>query len=538
MREIYVFGHKKPDTDSVTAAIALSNLKNQLGINTKPMVLGDINDETKYVLDYFKIKKPDYLEDVKLQIKDLHYYKNCYINENVSIKKAYEYLLEKNITGVPVVDSEKKLKGILTSKMLVSELITGDFTKLNTSYDNIIETLNGEEILKFDDEIKGNIIAASFRSTTFLNTYNLKPDTIMIVGDRHSLIESAVNSKIKLLIIISNLEIKEEHINIARQNKVNIIRTNFDTFQTSKLIGLSNYAKNIITNQRNISFYENDYYDDFKEKSIKYGYNNYPVINNNGICLGLIRITDINRMNKKQVILVDHNDASQSVDGLNQAEILEVVDHHNIGTITTNMPINFRNMTVGSTNTIIYSLYNENNIFIPKDIAGLMLSGILSDTLKFTSPTTTEYDKYVAKRLANIADIDIDEYALNMLKAGTNIKGKTIDDIIFGDFKTYEVNEKKIAISQLLTFNPEEILDNKEKYVERINEMKSIREYDLLILCITDIIKNGSYILYDTKSEELLKDAFNVKDLDEGHFLNGCLSRKKQLVPLIMPVIK
>lgn len=538
MREIYVFGHKKPDTDSVTAAIALSNLKNQLGIKTKPMVLGDINDETKYVLDYFKVKKPDYLEDVKLQIKDLHYYKNCYINENVSIKKAYEYLLEKNITGVPLVDDEKRLKGILTSKMLVSELITGDFTKLNTSYDNIIETLEGEEILRFDNEIKGNIIAAAFRSTTFLNTFNLMPDTIMIVGDRHSLIESAVNSKIKLLVIVGNLEIKEDHIKIAKQNRVNIIRTNFDTFKTSKLIELSNYSKNIIINQRNISFYENDYYDDFKEKSIKLGYNNYPVVNNKGICLGLIRITDINKMNKKQVILVDHNDASQSVEGLSEAEILEVVDHHNIGTITTNMPINFRNMTVGSTNTIIYSLYKENNIFIPKQIAGLMLSGILSDTLKFTSPTTTEYDKYVANHLASIAEVNIDEYALNMLKAGTNIKGKTIDDIILGDFKTYEINEKKIAISQLLTFNPEEILNDKEKYIERINEIKDIREYDLLILCVIDMIKNGSYILYDSKSEQLLMEAFNVNELTQGYFLPQCLSRKKQLVPLIMPVIR
>lgn len=538
MKDIYVFGHKKPDTDSVTAAIALSHLKNQLGMKTKPMILSDINDETKYVLDYFKVKRPDYLSDVKLQIKDINYYKNCYIDENISIKKAYEYLLEKNITGVPLVDSNKKLTGILTSKMLVSELIVGDFIKLNTSYDNILETLNGEKILKFDDEIKGNIIAASFRSTTFLNTYNLTTDTIMIVGDRHSLIEAAVNSKIKLLVIVGNLEIKEEHILIAKQNKVNIIRTKFDTFQTSKLIELSNYVKNVVTDIRNISFNENDYYDDFKEKSIKYGYNNYPVINNKGICLGLIRITDINKMNKKQVILVDHNDASQSVEGLNEAEILEVVDHHNIGTITTNMPINFRNMTVGSTNTIIYSLYNENSISIPKQIAGLMLSGILSDTLKFTSPTTTEYDKYVANRLATIAEVNIDKYALNMLKAGTNIKGKTIDEIILGDFKTYEINEKKIAISQLLTFNPDDILNQKENYIEKINKIKKIREFDLFIFCVTDMIKNGSYILCDTKSEQLLKDALNTNEFSQGYFLQECLSRKKQLVPLIMPLIK
>lgn len=538
LRKIYIFGHKKPDTDSVTAAISLSYLKNELGIKAKPMILGDINEETKFVLNYFGYKTPAFLEDVKLQIKDLNYYRDCCISDKISIKNAYQYMNDKNITGVPIIDKNKKLIGLLTSKLLVSELINRDFTKLNTSYDNIIEVLNGEEILKFDDEITGNIIAAAFRSTTFLNTSNLESNTIMIVGDRHSLIEAAVENKIKLLIIVGNLEIKEEHINIAKENKVNIIRTSYDTYQTSKLIELSNYVKNIIPNSENIHFNENEYYDDFKEKSIKYGHNNYPVVNNKGICLGLIRITDINRMNKKQVILVDHNDANQSVEGLAEAEILEIVDHHNIGTITTNMPINFRNMTVGSTNTIIYSLYNESNIQIPKDIAGLMLSGIISDTLKFTSPTTTEYDKYVAKRLARIAEINIDEYAIKMLKAGTNLSGKSIDEIILGDVKTYDVNDKKIAIAQLLTFNPEEILDNKEEYIKKINEIKQNREFDLLVLCITDMIKDGSYILYDEQSEQLIKEAFNVSDIYEGYFLSKCLSRKKQLVPLIMNVIR
>lgn len=538
MREIYVFGHKKPDTDSVTSAIALSYLKNELGIKAKPMILGYINEETKFVLNYFNYKTPEFLEDVKLQIKDLNYYKDCYINDKISIMRAYEYMNDKNITGVPIVDKDKKLVGLLTSKMLVSELINLDITKLNTSYDNIIEILKGEEILRFDEEITGNIIAAAFRSTTFLNGANLTSDTIMIVGDRHSLIEAAVNSKIKLLIIVGNLEIKEEHINQARENKVNIIRTSYDTYQTSKLIELSNYVKNIIPNNENIHFNENEYYDDFKEKSIRYGHNNYPVINDKDICLGLIRITDINRMNKKQVILVDHNDANQSVEGLDEAEILEIVDHHNIGTITTNMPINFRNMTVGSTNTIIYSLYNESNISIPSDIAGLMLSGIISDTLKFTSPTTTEYDKYVVKRLAKIAGIDIHEYSIKMLKAGTNLSGKSIDDIILGDIKKYDVNGKKIAISQLLTFNPEEILNNKDNYIKKINEIKQNKEFDLLILCITDMIKDGSYILYDEANEQIIKEAFNVDDIYEGYFLSKCLSRKKQLVPLIMNVIK
>lgn len=538
MREVYIFGHKKPDTDSVTSSIALSYLKNKLGVKTKPMILGDINNETKFVLNYFNIKIPNYLEDVKLQIKDLNYYKDCFINEFASIKKAYDYMNQKNITGVPIVDNNRKLIGLLTSKMIGSELINGDFTKLNTSYNNIVEVLNGEEILKFDEEIKGKIIAASYRSTTFLNTLELNNNIVMIVGDRHSLIEAAVNNSVKLLIIVGNLEIKPEHVSIAKNNKVNIIRTSYDTFQTSKLIVLSNYVNSLLADTRNVSFNQNDYYDEFKERCIKYGYNNYPVIDDKGACLGLIRITDINKMNKKQVILVDHNDATQSVEGLNEAEILEIVDHHNIGTITTNMPINFRNMTVGSTNTILYSMFVESNITIPKDIAGIMLSGILSDTLKFTSPTTTDYDKYVASKLSIIANIDVDKYATEMLKAGTNLKGKTIEEILQMDIKTYEVSDKRISISQIITFNSEEILNKKQEYVSKINEFKNNRDLDLLVFCVTDILKDGSYIFFDEESIQTIALAFDNDNIYEGYFLPKCLSRKKQLVPRIMNVLK
>ena len=538
MREVYIFGHKKPDTDSATSAIALAYLKNKLGILSKPMVLGNINKETEFVLKYFNIEVPEYLEDVKLQIKDLNYYKDCYVFETDSIRKTYDYMNNKNITGVPIVDENRKFKGLLTSKMIGYELINGNFTKLNTSYTNLLEVLKAEEILKFDEEISGNILAASFRSTTILNTIEFKPDTIMIIGDRHSIIEAAVNNKIKLLVIVGNLEIKEEHLLLAKQNKVNIIRTHFDTFHTAKLIGLSNYVKNMLTDSRNISFNENDYYDEFKDKSIKLGHNNYPVINDDGVCLGLIRITDINKMNRKQVILVDHNEAKQSVEGLDEAEILEIIDHHNISSLTTNMPINFRNMTVGSTNTIIYSMYNENNIEIPKDIAGIMLSGILSDTLKFTSPTTTEYDKYVANKLASIALINIDEYSNEMFKAGTNLKGKTIEEIIQGDMKVYEVDDKKIVISQVITLNSEDILEKRDKYIEALNQMKKNNLYDSMILCVTDIIKDGSYIFFDELSNDLISSAFGFESIEQGYFFQKCLSRKKQLVPLIMGVIR
>lgn len=526
MKEIYVFGHKKPDTDTVTSAIALANLKNSLGMNAKPMILGHINKETQFVLNYFNIEVPEYLEDVKLQIKDLKYYKNCFVHETTSLKETHDYIYNKKITGVPVVDENQKFIGLVTSKMLCEEFIN-DSKNIYTSYDNILKVIKGEEVLRFDDEIFGCLCK------------NILDDTqnkIIITDDIES-IKQHLNSNLKLIILTSDVDIKN-YMDLFNSNKINLIKSKYDIYDIYKNIVLSNYVKSIVSTERTISFNENDYYDDFKDKCLKLGYNNYPVVGSGKKCLGLVRITDINEVDKKQVILVDHNSSNQSVEGLEEAEILEIIDHHNIGTITTNMPINFRNMTVGSTNTILYSMYNEKKVAIPKHIAGIMLSGIISDTLKFTSPTTTEYDKYVAMKLADIASIDIDDYSYKMFKAGTNLQGKTMEQIIEEDMKVFEVGNKKFAISQVLTLTGEDILEKKNDYIAKIDELKTKGYFNLFILCVTDLIKDGSYIFYDSSNESLIKDALDTEEIYEGYFLPKCLSRKKQLLPLIMNVVK
>ena len=538
MDKIFIFGHKKPDTDTVTSSIALSYLKNKLGYNSEARVLGPINKETKFVLDYFKVKEPKYLNDVKLQLKDLNYHRNYFLNENTSVSDVYNFLMDKNITGIPIVDSNNKFKGLVTLKTIIKELLNSDQTLINTSFDNLTKVLKANTLVKFDDEIEGNILAATYRSTTFLENLKLDNKTILIVGDRHSVIEYAVNSGIKLLIIVGDNEIKEEHIEIARKNKVNIIRTSLDSFHTAKLIGLSNYIKNLITEDSIETFDENDYYDDFLIKSSKLGHNNYPIIDKKGICHGLIRITEITEKNRKKCILVDHNEAEQSVLGLDEAEILEIVDHHKIGDLTTNQPINFRNMTVGSTNTIIYSLYKESKIEIPKEIAGLMISGILSDTLALTSPTTTELDKFTVNELSRIIGFDYTKYASEMFKAGTSLEGKTKEEIVNEDIKIFPVEDKKFAVSQVFTLNYEEILNEKDKYIEIIEEIKINKECELVLLCVTDIIKNGSYILYTKDNEEQIGLAFNIKDIEQGYYLSGYVSRKNQLVPNIIDIIK
>lgn len=536
--EIYIFGHRKPDTDSVTSAISLSYLKNKLGFKTVPMVLGEINRETEYVLNYFKVKEPKYLNDVKLQIKDVDYQRGFCLSDDVSVNDAYDYMVENGVTGVPIVDKDEKFSGLVTVKNVVKDLISGDFNMLHTSYENILKTLDGEEVLKFDEEIQGNLLVASYRSTTFLNNINLDKDNVLIVGDRHSIIEYAVSSAIKLMILVGDGEIKDEHLEIARSNHVNIIRTKYDTFHTTKLIGLSNYVKYLIPLQRQIVFDEADYYDYFISESMRLKHNNYPVVDKNGKCKGLLRITGITKMNKKKVILVDHNESEQSAIGLDEAEIVEVVDHHKIGNISTNNPINFRNMSVGSTNTIVYQMFLENKIAVPKDIAGLMLSGILSDTLVLTSPTTTEIDKKTVLELAEIADVNYNDYALEMFKAGTSLEGKTKEEIIGTDIKSFPVNELKFAVSQVFTLNYQDILNEKEEYIKIIEDMASMNDYALVVLAVTDIISNGSYIIYTEKSKEILESAFGIEALEQGYYIDGCVSRKKQIVPPIMEKLK
>ena len=381
-------------------------------------------------------------------------------------------------------------------------------------------------------------MAAAYRSSTFMNTIHLGSDNILIVGDRHSVIEYAIMSKVKLLIIVGNGEIKEEHLQMARENHVNIIRTGFDTFRTTKVIGLSNYLKTIVPEDRPYTFDEATYYDDFVVKTNKLKHNNYPIIGKNGVCKGLIRITEITDKKRKKVILVDHNELEQSADGLEEADIVEVVDHHKIGNISTKNPINFRNMSVGCTNTIIYQMYKENNIEIPREIAGLMLSGVLSDTLALTSPTTTDLDREVVKNLAKIVDINYHDYALEMFKAGTSLQGKTIEEIVNTDIKGFTSDDISFAVSQVFTLDIDSVLSHKDEYIQYINELAKNKNYRLVLLVVTDIIRNGSYLLYTDGSGEIVADGFDITDIKQGTYIDGVVSRKKQIVPAIMEVIR
>ena len=538
MNKIYIFGHRKPDTDSVTSAISLSYLKNQLGYKTEPRVLGDINLETKFVLDYFGVESPKYLNDVKLQIRDIKYHKDYYLKYNSSVKEAYDFMMDHCITGVPLIDDAQKFLTLVTIKNITNDLIDGNFNELKTSYDNILKTLNGKEIVRIDEEIEGSILIAAYDTQTFLNTVTLCSNDILIAGGRVEILKKAIMSKVKLIINVGGRYIPDELIKLAYENKVNIILSPYDTFRTSKLIGLSNYIYAILPKGRICTFNELDYYDDFIKESNKLKHNNYPIVNKKGVCKGLLRVTEVTDIEKKKVILVDHNESDQSVEGLEEAEIVEVLDHHKIGNISTNKPINFRNMSVGSTNTIIYQQFLETKTEIPKSIAGIMLSGILSDTLALTSPSKTSYDEEAVANLSVIAQVNPEEYAIEMFKAETSLEGRSKEDVINTDIKLYPINDGKIAVSQVFTLDYDNILKEKDEYQKVIEKMKENGSYQMVVLVVTDILKNGSYLFYTESEKNILENAFHIENLNQGYYLDGLVSRKKQIIPCIMEEMK
>lgn len=538
MSKTYIFGHRKPDTDSVMSAIGLSYLKNKLGENTSPRVLGDINKETQYAINFFKLEVPEYLNDVKLQLKDIDYHKNFLIKETDSIYNGYQKMLESGLTGIPVVDYNGYFTGLITIKDLSHVLVNENAEDLYTSYENLLNVLKGEDVLHIDDEIIGHILVAAYRSTTFMQNVTLGEETVLIVGDRHSIIEYAVNSKVKLIILSGDAYIKEEHIKIAKENGVNIIRTPYTTYHITRLVSLANYIKTMVRSYNPIKFENTDFVANVIDINNRLKHTNYPIVDRRNKCLGLLKITDLSEKHPKKVILVDHNEKLQSAEGIEEAEILEIIDHHNLGSITTTTPINFRNMAVGSTCTIVYTLYKERKIDIPPQIAGALLSGILSDTLILKSPTATNRDIEAVKDLSILSGVDYKKYGMNLLKAGTSLEGMSKLDVLYNDFKIYTVEDKTFAIGQFFTMNFDEIAKDLDEYINVLDDVSESNNYTLVALFVTDIIRNGSYVIFNKRGHDIIELAFGIEKIEEGYFIDGCVSRKKHVVPMIMPIFE
>lgn len=537
MDKIYIFGHQKPDTDSVCASISLSYLKNQLGYKTVPKVLGHVNNEAKYVLDYFNVKEPEFLNDVKVQVRNMKINKNAIVSEKASIQDAFDVMQSGEDTGICVVDENNKLKGLFTLKDLARQIINGDKSTLKTNMENIAKVLKGDIFLQYNDEIEGKILSATYQSKTIMEKVELTSQDILIVGDRYKVLEYAINKKVQLIILTGNHDLPVELLKKAKENKINIVCTSLDTYHTSNQLLLANYLSTVLTDTNPTTIDYLSYRTDFLGLSEQLGFTNYPVVDKDNNCYGLLKINEVNNFSKQHVILVDHNGFSQSVLGIEEAVIDEIIDHHNLLNVGTTVPISFRSMPVGCTCTIIYKMYIENNVPIPKDMAGLMLSAILSDTLLLKSVTTTDMDREVVNRLAEIAEVDVLKYGHDMIKAGCSIKGKKTEDLLEEDIKTFRVKDKFIGISQIFTMDYEDIVANIDDFISKIDIMAS-DNFNMVITLITDVEKNGSYVFYDRKSENIIKDIFDDMDFYQGKYIQDLLSRKKQLVPNVMEVLE
>ena len=533
----FIFGHRNPDTDSICSAIALSYLKNQEKEKTIAKAIGHLNNETKFVLNHFNVPEPQYLNDVKVRIKNIKYKKKAYVYEMNTIYDAYSTMQKESVTALPLINANKKLSGFVSMKDLAKFLVSGSKELIDTSLDNILKVLNAEIVTEYDEYIKGKTMLVGYQSSTFHDEIKLTNNDILIIGDRYKVVEYAIESKVKLIVLALNNVLSKELIEKAKENNVTIIRTKLSSFEIANKISLSNYIKSIKTCDNPVTIFDDDFYDEFQILAKKTKHSNYPVINHKNECLGLISLNGINEFVRQKVILVDHNNFEQSVVGIEEAIICEIIDHHNLGMVGTKLPINFRSMPVGCTATIIYKMFIEKKIKIPKQIAGLLLSAILSDTLLFTSPSTTDEDVLAANKLAKLSKTKINEYGYEMLKASSSIEGLSINEQLNQDYKSYTVGKLHIGISQLITMDFDEIYKRKEEYIEKLDAMYELSP-GVNVLFVTDIIKKGSYAFYNTKSEEIIRDAFNLKEVYEGVFISDVISRKKQILPALMEILE
>lgn len=528
-----IFGHKSPDTDSVTSAISLSYLKNKMGIKAEPKVLGKISKETKYILDYFKIEEPKFINNVKTQLKDLELEDTAGVDIHLSILQAFDLMEDDHIKVLPVLDKKKHLMGVVTMKDIAIGIIKKDIYRINNSLESISNDLKGRILVKADDEIDGYIKIASLFHETLQG--KLTNDDVLITGDRYDIFSQAIESKIKLLIVTGGVHVPEEYIKSAEENSVSIISVEQDTFTVSKLINQCNKVSAIM-NTDVIKFSSEEYLTDVRDEIEDSRVRTFPVINKNNVFLGFVNRGHIINPQKKKVILVDHNEYEQSAEGLKQAEIVEVIDHHKVGNISTSIPINFRINPVGSTCTIVYNMFRENDVEIPSEIAGMLISGIVSDTLLFKSPTTTDQDRKAVEGLNKILNLDLETYAMDLFKAGTSLEGFTIEEIFYRDFKQFEIEGHKIGVGQVFTLDIDEIFNRKDEYLSFMEQTHEENGFYLTLLVITDILKEGSYILFKSSESKLVGRSFDIEE-EQGAFIEGLVSRKKQVVPNITRAI-
>ena len=552
LKKTLVLGHRNPDTDSICSAICYAGFKHQLtGENYEPCRAGNVNPETQYVLDYFKLKAPRLVENVKTQVKDIEIRKTKGVSRGISLKNAWGLMQENNVVTLPCVTEEGLLEGVITigdiTKSYMNLYDSSIISKACTKYANILDTLEGSMVVGDSEAYfdRGKVLIAA-ANPDLMENYIEKHD-LVILGNRYESQLCAIEMEAGCIIVCEGAGVSLTIRKLAQERGCAVITTPYDTYTTARLINQSMPISYFMTKENIIEFSEEDYLDDIREIMASKRHRDFPILDSDGKYIGMISRRNLLGAKGKSIILVDHNEKSQAVEGMESADIREIIDHHRLGTVETMSPVFFRNQPLGCTATIIYQMYQENHIEIDKTTAGLLCSAIISDTLLFRSPTCTPIDKAAGLALAQIAGLDIEKYAIDMFSAGSNLKGKSDGDIFYQDFKRFTVGNSVFGIGQITSLNAVELKDLRTRMSAYTEKEREQHEIDMMFFMLTNILTESTDLICTGQgAEQLIANAFHVKDEDMENVsrqtgivkLPGVVSRKKQLAPQIMMALQ
>lgn len=546
-RRTIVIGHKNPDTDSICSAICYANLKHEItGEEYMPGRAGRVNEETQFVLNYFGVEAPKLISNVKTQVKDIEIRETQGVDRNISLKMAWNLMQYADVVTLPVVSSGNVLEGLITvgdiTKSYMNVYDNEVLAKAKTQYKNIVETLEGEILIGSEEAYfdHGKVLIAA--ANPDMMEALIDPHDLVILGNRYESQLCAIEMDADCIVVCNDYTVSMTIRKLAQQHGCTIIKTPFDTYTAARLINQSMPVCSVMKTENLITFEETDYIDDIREVMASKRHRDFPVLDKEGKYKGMISRRNLLGARGKSIILVDHNEKNQAVEGIGNADIREIIDHHKLGTVETISPVFFRNQPLGCTGTIVFQMYRENGVAITKQIAGLLCSAIVSDTLLFRSPTCTETDKRAALELARIAEIDIEKYAGEMFAAGSNLKSKTDEEIFYQDFKRFSVGKITFGVGQISSLNEEELSDIQARLVPYLKKAHENLKLDMVFFMLTNILTESTRLIcIGHGAEEMIRNAFRMPltgqpaDRTCGSVeLTGVVSRKKQLVPAIM----
>lgn len=542
-KKVYVIGHKNPDTDSICSAIAYANLKNQItGERYIAKRAGEVNGETAYVLDKFQTEVPVLLDNVHLQVKDMDIRQIEGVSGHMSIKDAWARMKDENIKTLPVTRGEK-LEGLITIGDIATSYMevydNNILATARTQYRNIVKTLDGTLITGNEHGyfLNGKVVIAA-SSPDMMENF-IEKDDLVILGNRYESQLCAIEMDASCLVICQGANISKTIKKMAEERDIVIIQTPHDTFTAARLINQSIPVKFFMSRDNLETFHLKDYVEQVKEVMSKTKYRDFPILDNKGKFYGFLSRRRLMTSRKKQVILVDHNEKSQAVNGIEEAEVQEIIDHHRLGGLETIGPVYFRNQPVGCTATIIYQMYQESGVEVDPQIAGLLCSAIISDTLLFRSPTCTMVDQAAAEALARIAGINMEEHAKEMFNAGSNLRGKSVEEICFQDFKVFNVKDTRFGVGQITSMNQDELDEVKERLIPYLEEARKTQGLHMLYLMMTNILEESTELLCcGENAKEQVLEAYELSGDTEKILLKGVVSRKKQMIPVLVTYLQ